>query len=499
VLLWSHWLPIVVLLPLVGAALAPAVARISRQIVPWWSLGIMTATSAVGLLLILRVAQFGPFSYVPGAWDAPWGIELRFDEFSAFISVVCLIGWMAILFSVKYVEWLPEMPPERSPYYYTLLLLNLGGMIGFSVTGDLFNLFVFLEILSLSGYALVAVGGEKLAEMAAFKYLLIGAIASVLVLLGTALLFSVTGTLNMADVTSQLAGYTGSLTPVAAALALMSVGFLTKAALFPLHVWLPDAHSIAPTPINAVSSGLSVKIGLVGMLRLYQIFYGSGVIDLAGLNQVLLWLGAIAILVGAFFALYQDDIKLMLAYSTISNIGYIVLGYGLASNYGVMGASVHIFNHAIIKAGLFFAVGAMLYRTGYRTLTDLRGVGLSMPITVAALSVGAVSIVGIPPTAGFLCKWYIALGSIEADELFFGFVLIFGALFIFIYYIRMVNAFYFKPAIHDEVRYAKEAPLSMLIPILTMASLCLIMGMLGRIPLTFIEPAVLRMLAPLGG
>jgi len=141
----------------------------------------------------------------------------------------------------------------------------------------------------------------------------------------------------------------------------------------------------------------------------------------------------------------------------------------------------------------------MLYRTGYRTLSDLRGVGHSMPITTAALSVGAVSIVGIPPTAGFLCKWYIALGSIEADEIFFGFVLIFGALFIFIYYIRMVNAFYFKPAIHDSVRHATEAPPSMLIPILTMASLCLIMGLLGRVPLTFIEPAVLRMLAPLGG
>lgn len=498
-LYWSHWLPLTVLLPLVGGALTPVFAYRHRSVAPWWALGVMSGTSLAALALILRIAESGPFSYVPGGWEVPYGIELRFDEFSAFISVICLIGLLAIMFSLRYAEWLPEMPKSRIAYYYALILLNLGGMIGFSVTGDLFNLFVFLEILSLTGYALVAVGGEKLAEMAAFKYLLIGAIASVLVLFGTAMLLSVTGTLNMADVTSQLAAYDGPKAPVATAFALITIGFLTKAALFPLHVWLPDAHSIAPTPINAISSGLSVKVGLVGMLRIYQIFYGSGVLDLSGLNHVLLWLGAAAILVGAFFALYQDDVKLMLAYSTISNIGYIVLGFGLASNYGVMGASVHIFNHAIIKAGLFFAVGAMLYQTGYRTLTDLRGIGLSMPITTAALSIGAVSIVGIPPTAGFLCKWYIALGSIEADELFFGFVLIFGALFIFIYYIRMVNAFYFKPAIHDEVRHAKEAPLSMQIPILTMAALCLIMGMLGRVPLTFIEPAVLRMLAPLGG
>jgi multicomponent Na+:H+ antiporter subunit D len=274
---------------------------------------------------------------------------------------------------------------------------------------------------------------------------------------------------------------------------------MVKAAIFPLHIWLPDAHAIAPSPVSAVLSGLVVKVGIIGMLRVYQIAYGSGAIDMSNLNTLLMWLGALSIVMGAFFAVFQDDIKMMLAYSTISNVGYIVMGLGLASEYGLIGASVHVFNHAIIKATLFLGAGALIFQTGKRTLTDLAGVGRSMPWTVAAISVGAISIVGIPPTAGFLCKWYIALGAMQAGHPFFGFALVFGALFIFIYYIRMVNAFYFRQPNDPAMSEVREAPASMLAPVLILAALCLVMGVLGRIPLSFIEPAVTRLLLPLGG
>ncbi len=497
--LWPHWLMVVVLAPLLGAALTPVVSLRNRHVAPWWALGVMSVASVAALMLILRVAQEGPFSYLPGGWVRPYGIELRFDEFGAAISVICLVGWLAVLVSLHYTEWLREMAKPRIPYYYTLLLLNLGGMIGFTVTGDLFNLFVFLEILSLSGYALVAISGEHIAEMAAFKYLLMGAISSLLVLFSVGILYGITGSLNMADVTARLGATSGSIAPASLALGMLTAGLMVKAAVFPLHIWLPDAHSIAPSPVSAVLSGLVVKIGIIGMLRVYQIYYGSGILDLSILNYMLVWLGAISIVMGAFFAIFQEDIKLMLAYSTISNIGYIVMGLGLATNYSLIGASVHVFNHALIKATLFFAAGALIYRTGYRTLTDLRGIGKTMPLTCIALSIGAISIVGIPPTAGFLCKWYIALGALEANQPVFGFALIFGALFIFIYYIRMVNAFYFQAPIHPEIPEATEAPYSMLLPTLVLASLCLIMGLLGRIPLVFIEPAVARLLTPLGG
>ena len=492
---WAPSLALLVAVPLTGSVIAPVLGRTRPIRAADWAMAIMGLTSALALVLVRQVADHGPVSYVVGGWTAPYGIELRFDEFSAVVAVICLLGFLALLFSRRYAA--EAIVAERVPYYYALLLLNITGMIGFSITGDLFNLFVFMEVLSLSGYALVAVSGEKIAEMAAFKYLVMGAISSLIILLAVGLLYAMTGSLNMADVTTRLG--TAPKTPLVVAFGALTLGLMVKAAIFPLHIWLPDAHAIAPSPVSAVLSGLVVKVGIIGMLRVYQIAYGSGAIDMSNLNTLLMWLGALSIVMGAFFAVFQDDIKMMLAYSTISNVGYIVMGLGLASEYGLIGASVHVFNHAIIKATLFLGADALIFQTGKRTLTDLAGVGRSMPWTVAAISVGAISIVGIPPTAGFLCKWYIALGAMQAGHPFFGFALVFGALFIFIYYIRMVNAFYFRPAHDRAVLEAREAPASMLVPVLVLATLCLVMGVLGRIPLSFIEPAVTRLLLPLGG
>ncbi len=495
---WPHWVIVAIYTPLLGGALTPVVSVRSHRVAKWWALGVMSVAALAVSQLILKVAAEGPFSYLPGGWARPYGIELRFDEFSAVTAIIALVGWLAILYSFRHTDSLKLLAPERIPYYYALLLLNLAGLIGFASTGDLFNMFVWLEIISLSGYALVAVGGESAASMAAFKYLLVGAISSMLFLLSIGFLYALTGSLNIADVTERLATVDNTAAATLA-LAAMSLAMLVKAAVFPLHIWLPDAHAIAPSPVNAISSGLIVKVGIIGILRMYQIFYGAGLLDMTLINQLFVWLGAISILVGAFFAIFQDDIKLMLAYSTISNVGYIMMGLGLASPYAVMGASVHVFNHALIKATLFLAAGALIYGTGYRNLSDLRGAGRSMPLTSAAIAIGAISIVGIPPTAGFLCKWYIALGAFQAQQAAFGFVLVFGALFIFIYFIRMVNVLYFQAPTHDAVINATDPPASMLAPTLVLAALCLVMGILGRIPLSFIEPATLRLLAPLGG
>ncbi|MDI6692525.1 MAG: monovalent cation/H+ antiporter subunit D family protein [Anaerosomatales bacterium] len=493
---WAHWLPLAVLVPLGFGVTTPAVAGGDGGRAWRWAVLGSALAAATTLALVVRVAREGPFSYAFGGWDPPYGIEFRFDEVSAFAFVVASLGMLAIVFSGRYAEH--ALDPARIPYFYTLLLLDVAGLIGFSVTGDLFNMYVFMEIISLSSYALVAVSGERTAEMAAFKYLVLGAVSSLLVLFGIGMVYGTTGTLNLADATRRLGGV-GSAVPVAVAIALMAAGFMVKSALFPLHVWLPDAHAIAPSPVSAVLSGLVVKVGLLGTFRLYQVVYRSGVVDLAALDQMFLWLGAISIVMGAFFAIFQDDIKMMLAYSTISNIGYIVMGFGLASRFALIGAAVHIFNHAIIKSALFLAAGAIIHQTGYRRLSELRGAGRGMPLTAAALSVGAVSIVGIPPTAGFLCKWYIALGAFEAGRAAFGFALVFGALFIFVYYIRMVNAFYFQEPVHADVVHAGDPPLSMLVPVWVLAGLCLAMGLAGKIPLTFITPAVSRLLAPIGG
>lgn len=484
---------VAVIVPLAGAVLTPAIGR--KPAVAWlWSMLVMTISSVACLGLIIKVAVEGPFSYNLGGWEPPWGIEFRFDEFSSAVGVVCLIGLLALWFARRYIEH--EIPEERAPYFYCLFLLDLGAMIGLCITGDIFNLFVFMEILSLSSYALVAISGQSVAEMAAFKYLIMGAVSSLLLLFGIGILYAITGSLNMADIAARLAD--GASAPAAAALAVLAIAFAVKAALFPVHVWLPDAHAIAPSPVSAMLSGLVVKAGVLGMIRVYQIYYRAGSVELGRLNDLLAWLGAISIIMGALFAITQDDLKMMLAYSTISNIGYIFMGLGIASQYSVIGAAVHIFNHALIKATLFLGAGAILYKTGYRKLRDLRGIGRGMPITSTAMAVGAVSIVGIPPTAGFLCKWYITLGAIQAERPFFAFVLVFGALLIFVYYVRVVNSFWFQEPIHADILTVGEAPASMLAPLLVLVVLCLIMGFFGRVPLIFIEPAVNTMLG-IGG
>jgi multicomponent Na+:H+ antiporter subunit D len=483
----SHWLPLAVIVPLVAGALTPAVAHGRPGLARAWATAVTAWCTFATALLTARVALTGPFSYAMGGWAAPWGIELRFDEFSAAALFICAIMLLVLVFSGPYVR--RALPEARIPWYYSLLLINLGGMIGFVVTGDLFNLFVFMELVAVSSYALVAVGGGRTAALAAFKYLVAGAVSSALILFCIGVLYSLTGSLNMADVALRLATIE-SRAPVMLALAGMTAGFLVKAGLFPVHVWLPDAHAIAPTPINAVSSALVVKLGIIGLLRIFPLF---GAVSLAPLYEALAWLGAISVLAGAFFALFQQDIKLMLAYSTISNIGYIVLGLGLGGELAVTGAGIHVLNHALIKAALFLAAGAMIHQSGYRTLHDLRGIGRAMPWTTLALLVGALSIVGLPPTAGFLGKWYIALGALEAGRPGFAVVVLAGALIIFAYLARMLNAFYFRAPSHEEMLAVREAPAAMLLPVLALAALCVLGGLLGRWPVMLIAPAVGRL------
>ncbi|MCK4777739.1 MAG: oxidoreductase, partial [Actinomycetia bacterium] len=306
-------------------------------------------------------------------------------------------------------------------------------------------------------------------------------------------LYSITGTLNMQDL-HLILHETPYLKTASLAFSLFLIGFFVKAAIFPLHIWLPDAHAIAPCPVSALLSGLVVKSGIFGILRIISIYGLHSVLNLTFINSFLVWLGTISIVLGAFFAFFQNDIKMMLAYSTISNIGYIILGIGLANYYGLVGGIVHIFNHAIIKVTLFLCAGAIIYRTGLRTLYDLRGIGRKMPITMACMSIAIIAITGIPPTNGFICKWFIAIGAVQAGKPFFAAALLFGALFIFAYYIKILNSAYFREPVKTEVEEATEAPLSLLIPILILTAACLIFGILAYAPLAFIKPFVERLL-----
>ena len=482
---------VVVVLPLAAAAATPLIAVGAPRRAAWTSVTVLAVTALLAALAVARLASAGTVTASAFGFAPPLGIRLRLDPIGAWILPVA--GFAAVVAPYAARSTRDVLDARSGPAFHALLLANVGGMIGFALSADLFNLFVFMELTALSSYALVALGGRGVAAFAALKYLMIGAVSSLAMLLGVGLLYRETGVLDLVLVAERLAlraAAGGDAGPIVVAFALLATSFLVKAALFPLHTWLPDAHAIAMGPVSAILSGLVVKVGILGLLRLYQLAYASDVLGLQAFNLVLAVLGAIAIVMGAFFAMFQNDVKLMLAYSTVSNVGYIVLGLGLASPYAVLGAAVHVFNHALIKITLFLAAGAMVHATGRRTLHDLGGVARSMPVTTAALAIGAISIVGLPPTAGFVCKWYIALGAFEADRGAFGATLVFGALFIFVYFVRMVNAFYFRPAHHPDVRDATEVPWAMRAPLLLLAVGCLWMGVFSGWTIAFVEPGV---------
>lgn len=486
----AHLLPMAVVVPLIGGVLIPALCRY-RPRAAWLLAAVVTfLTFAISMLLVFRLGIEGPFSYATGGWPAPYGVELRFDAFSAAMAFFSLISVLVVVFSRRYIP--SVVPLERIPLYYALVTINLGGMNGFLVTADLFNLFVFMEVLSVSAYALVAMARGPAAGLAALKYLLLGAVSSLLVLFAVGVLFAQTGTLNMADAGEYLASVDSSRA-VVLALGALTVGFMVKAALFPLHVWLPDAHAAAPSPVSALLSAVVVKAGVIGIIRVMQVFGNSGLPELAPLHSLLVWLGAIGALGGAVAALVQSDLKRMLAYSTVTNIGYIFIGLGIGSASAASGAAVHLVNHAVIKAALFLAAGALIHQTGFRHIDDLRGLGERMPLSALALGVALLAVAGVPPTAGFVGKWQIALGALETGQPAVMVVVILGGLLVLAYGVRVINALFFRPPLHARVVVSREAPLTMLVPVLLLAAGSFLLGLAGKPMLDFVSPAIFHL------
>lgn len=471
---------LLVAVPLLFAATCPIVGMWKRQICFPWALAGVSATTFLAWSLIGKVTPRHAVAYNVGGWKPPFGIQVRVDYVGLLMAcTITGITLLVLVYSFRYVEH--DVKPERIPYFYTLILLIFLAMIGFSITGDIFNLFVFMEIFSITSYALVGITGQKAAVRAAFKYLLMGATSSLTVLLAITLLYSVTGSLNMIDISARLASMKAAYIPVAmVALALFAVGFAVKAALFPLHVWLPDAHSMAPSPVSAVLSALVIKMGVIGFIRVLFVVYGRDFNAVSGswgtVASVLAWAGAVAVVVGAFMAIFQKDFKYMIAYSSVSHIGYIVLGVCMLSARGMTGGLFNIVAHAMGKACFFLVAGAIIYKLGVRGIEDLRGLGRAMPMTAGAFALASLSIVGIPPTAGFVAKFYLVLGSIQSRQYAFVAFILLGSLLAAVYCFRIVYYMFFCPAKETGSSIA-EAPVTMWAPTAALAAGTLVLGL----------------------
>jgi len=473
----DHLPALQVVIPLLAAPLMLVVRRGA------WFLAVAVSWTAlaIAIALVLKVHETGTISYAIGNWPPPWGIEYRVDALNSFVLVlVCSIG--AIVAPYARSSVIAELPRDLHYLFFTMYSLCLAGLLGITITGDAFNLFVFLEISSLSTYVLIALGRDRRALLAAYQYLVMGTIGATFYIVGVGLLYLMTGTLNLADMARRLQNV-HEMRPVLAALAFITAGVGLKLALFPLHFWLPNAYTYAPSAITAFLAATATKVSVYVLLRFYFVIFGVPLVfGRLPMAEVLITLSVVAVVSASLVAAFQGDLKRMLAYSSVAQIGYITLGMGLANEPGLTGAVVHLFNHGLTKGALFLLLGCVSLRLGSTSLKKASGIARTMPLTSFGIVVGGLSLIGIPGTAGFISKWYLVLGAIALGHWWLAALLVASSLIAVAYVWRFVEMAYFREP-QPDASVIREAPASMLIPAWIMIAGCVYFGLDTSFPL----------------
>lgn len=475
-------LPLFIVIPLATAFLT---AILGRWIKVFGDIAANLATFALfgfALYSVRLVAVHKMLVCRIGGWQPPVGICMVADGLASFMLVVVnLISFLVMIYSISYMQRYTDKWK-----FHTLFMFMLAGMNGVIISGDLFNLYVFLEIASISGYALVAFGTEPEDLEASFKYAIMGSLASIFILLGIGLIYSYASTLNMADVASVLSGrHNGALIGLVSAL--FMAGFGLKAALVPFHAWLPDAHSSAPSPVSATLSGIFIKT--LGIYALSRIFFSIfGVSD--RFLFILMILGVLSMVIGALLAIAQSDIKRMFAYSSISQVGYIIFAFGIGTPLAMLGGLFHLLNHALFKSLLFLNAGSIEYSTGERDLKKMGGLNSKLPVTGYTSLLGSMSISGIPPLGGFWSKLIIIFAAVEARHFGFAFVAVLVSIITLAYYLKF-QTFAFFGRLDRAFSDLKEAALTMKVSMVILALLCVIAGIMALPSLRpFLQSAV---------
>ena len=462
-----------VLIPFIAA---PLIVVFGGRSLAWPIAFIASVLSLIcSYALLMQVIDGGFLSYHIGGWTPPIGIEYRIDAANAFVLfLISAISTVVLPFAKTSIA--DEIPAKNLTLFYACYLLCFTGLLGVVATGDAFNVFVFLEISSLSTYVLVAQGAyrDKRALSAAYDYLIMGTIGATFFVIGIGFIYMATGTLNMADMADRIDPISDSRT-VEAGFAFIVVGIALKVAMFPLHQWLPNAYNYAPSAVTAFLAATATKAAVYVLLRfMFSVFQPDYVFG-AGISFWIIGPFALAAMfVASFIAVFQNNFKRMLAYSSIAQIGYMLLGIAMLNINGLTATMVHLFNHGITKAALFMGVGALVLRAGSTFYDRIAGMGRVMPLTGAAIVVGGLSLIGVPGTAGFISKWVLVEAAFDNGWWWMAVLIVLSSLLAVVYVWRVVEVLYLHAPNPEAVH--KEAPLSMLVPIWIMAAACVWFG-----------------------
>ncbi|TCO72663.1 complex I subunit 5 family protein [Marinisporobacter balticus] len=441
--------------------------------------GLSLFTMGISMILSIYtwifITKNGAYFYRVGHWDAPWGIEFKIGMIEAIMAMLfTMVATLILWYSVYSVE--KEVKDNKVSFYYLLVNILLGSLLGMVFSNDLFNCFVFIEVTTLASCGIIVVKDKKENIAATLKYLILSSLGSGLVLMGIAFLYDITGNLNMTYIHKEImnvhAVYKNTL-HIAAGLCTVGIGI--KSAMFPLHVWLPDAHSSAPASSSAILSALVLKAPILLLIKiLYGVFGFEIIREFAILNLILI-LGTMGMIMGSVLAIKQKEIKRVIAYSSVAQVGYIFFGIGLGNKLGLTMAIFHIIGHAVTKSALFLAAGAMIEKSGKKKLSELKGIGKEMPYTLGLFTIGALSMVGIPILPGFISKWYLSLASIDAGEfMLIGAILMSSLLNALYYFPIIVNGYFGEENLAGKIYKSNEKSIKELLPLMM-----LIIGMIA--------------------
>jgi multicomponent Na+:H+ antiporter subunit D len=434
-----------IVVPIVASALALLLgARIDNV---GWPIALLATLAQVGLTgyIFAVVLRDGRTTYELAGFAPPAGIGLAADALSAMVALLVAVVSLAVVVYARRAG-------PRGNIFYTVYLLLVGGLAGLALTADLFNMYVFLEIVGLAAYALVATGDSTRSAIASLKYLIVGTIGASLFLLGVGYVYIATGTLNMADVAARLGtdvvAYDSRL--VLAAFGLIVTGLGVKVALFPMHSWQPDAYAEAPDSVSMFISALVSTVSAYALARvLFSVFTLDFFLAVPVANDVIAYAAAVSIVAGSVLAVLQSDIKRMLAYSSVSQFGMIVAAFGLMNPTAAVGGVIHLLGHAFMKGALFAGAGIVATVTGARTVDDYAGLSERAPITAGAFAVLALAMVGVPPAIGFVGKWYIAVGAVESGVWPVAAVILVSTVLTLAYFARLIERMYFTDALPE--------------------------------------------------